>query len=125
MTAELKEKESRILNAKDDLAKLEYLIFAELRLLVAQKTQEIRKIAKAVAAMDILSGLAELAVYQDYNRPDISEERVIEIKNGRHPVVEKILGFGMFVPNSTNLGAENIPDLVVLTCQMLVVKVVI
>ncbi len=115
ITAELKEKESRILNAKDDLAKLEYLIFAELRSLVAQKTQEIRKIAKAVAAMDILSGLAELAVYQDYNRPEISEARVIQIKNGRHPVVEKILGFGMFVPNSTNLGAENMPDLVVLT----------
>ena len=50
ITAELKEKESRILNAKDDLAKLEYLIFAELRSLVATKTQEIRKIAKAIAA---------------------------------------------------------------------------
>jgi DNA mismatch repair protein MutS len=115
ITAELKEKENRILNAKDDLAKLEYLIFAELRSQVAEKTDEIRKIAKAIAAMDVLSGLAELSVYQDYNRPSISEERTIKIKNGRHPVVEKILGFGMFVPNSTHLGAEISPDLIILT----------
>jgi DNA mismatch repair protein MutS len=115
ITAELKEKENRILNAKDDLAKFEYEIFVNLRCLVAEKTEEIRKVAKAIAAMDVLSGLAELAVYQDYNRPDISNDRVINIKNGRHPVVEKLLGFGMFVPNSTNLGAEKMPDLIILT----------
>lgn len=115
ITAELKEKENRILNAKDDLAKFEYEIFVNLRSLVAEKTEEIRKVAKAIAAMDVLSGLAELAVYQDYNRPEIIEERVIKIKNGRHPVVEKLLGFGMFVPNSTYLGDQNSPDLIVLT----------
>lgn len=115
ITAELKEKENRILNAKDDLAKFEYEIFVNLRSLVAEKTEEIRKVAKAIAAMDVLSGLAELAVYQDYNRPEIIGERVIKIKNGRHPVVEKLLGFGMFVPNSTYLGDQNSPDLVVLT----------
>jgi DNA mismatch repair protein MutS len=115
ITAELKEKENRILNAKDDLAKFEYEIFVNLRSLVAEKTVEIRKVAKAIAAMDVLSGLAELALYQDYNRPEIIGERVIKIKNGRHPVVEKLLGFGMFVPNSTYLGDQNSPDLVVLT----------
>ncbi|MBE9222243.1 DNA mismatch repair protein MutS [Cyanobacterium stanieri LEGE 03274] len=115
ITAELKEKENRILNAKDDLAKFEYQIFVDLRSTVAQKTDEIRKVARAIAAMDVLSGLAELSVYQDYNRPEITEDRTIKIKNGRHPVVEKILGFGMFVPNSTSLGAEKIPDLIVLT----------
>ncbi|AFZ46109.1 DNA mismatch repair protein MutS [Cyanobacterium stanieri PCC 7202] len=115
ITAELKEKENRILNAKDDLAKFEYQIFVDLRSTVAQKTAEIRKVARAIAAMDVLSGLAELAVYQDYNRPEIAEDRTIKIKNGRHPVVEKILGFGMFVPNSTSLGAEKTPDLIVLT----------
>ncbi|AUC60243.1 DNA mismatch repair protein MutS [Cyanobacterium sp. HL-69] len=115
ITAELKEKENRILNAKDDLAKFEYQIFVDLRSTVAQKTDEIRKVARAIAAMDVLSGLAELAVYQDYNRPEITEDRTIKIKNGRHPVVEKILGFGMFVPNSTSLGAEKTPDLIVLT----------
>lgn len=115
ITAELKEKENRILNAKDDLAKFEYEIFVNLRSLVAEKTEEIRKIAKAIAAMDVLSGLAELAVYQDYNRPEITEDRIIKIKNGRHPVVEKLLGFGMFVPNSTVLGTEKAPDLIILT----------
>ncbi len=115
ITAELKEKESRILNAKDDLAKLEYLIFSNLRSLVATKTQEIRQVAKAIAAIDVLSGLAELSVYQDYNCPQINEQRIIKIKNGRHPVVEKILGFGMFVPNSTHLGSEISPDLIILT----------
>lgn len=65
--------------------------------------------------MDVLSGLAELAVYQDYNRPEITEDRIIKIKNGRHPVVEKLLGFGMFVPNSTVLGTEKAPDLIILT----------
>lgn len=115
ITAELKEKENRILNAKDDLAKFEYEIFVNLRSLVAEKTQEIRKVAKAIAAMDVLSGLAELAVYQDYNRPSISEDRVIRIKQGRHPVVEKLLGFGMFVANDCYLGSENSPDLIILT----------
>lgn len=115
ITAELKEKENRILNAKDDLAKFEYEIFCDLRHQVGKKTEEIRKIAKAIAAIDILTGLAELAVYQDYNRPEISEDRIIKIKNGRHPVVEKLLGFGMFVPNSTNLGSEKMPDLIILT----------
>ncbi|NCQ03221.1 MAG: DNA mismatch repair protein MutS [Cyanobacteria bacterium] len=115
ITAELKEKENRILNAKDDLAKFEYEIFVNLRSLLAEKTEKIRKVARAIAAMDVLSGLAELSVYQDYNRPEISNDRVINIKNGRHPVVEKLLGFGMFVCNSTNLGDKNTPDLIVLT----------
>lgn len=115
ITAELKEKENRILNAKDDLAKFEYEIFVNLRHAVAEKTEEIRKVAKAIAAMDVLSGLAELAVYQDYHRPEITNDRVIKVENGRHPVVEKLLGFGMFVPNSTNLGEQNSPDLIILT----------
>ncbi len=115
ITAELKEKENRILNAKDDLAKFEYEIFVNLRLLMAEKTDEIRKVARAIAAMDVLLGLTELSIYQDYNRPEITEDRVIKIKNGRHPVVEKLLGFGMFVPNSSYLGDQNSPDLIILT----------
>ena len=115
ITAELKEKENRILTAKDDLNKLEYEIFANLRSQVAEKALEIRKVAKAVAAVDVLAGLAELAVYQDYCRPQIVEGREIKIIDGRHPVVEKLLGFGMFVPNSSHLGSDNFPDLVILT----------
>jgi DNA mismatch repair protein MutS len=126
ITTELKERETRILNAKDDLDKLEYDIFVALRDEVALKGQEIRSIAKAVAAVDVLAGLAELAVYYNYCRPEITEGREIEIVNGRHPVVEKSLGANFFVPNSAYLGGEiiaeeiatrdnNYPDLIVLT----------
>jgi DNA mismatch repair protein MutS len=120
ITTELKERETRILNAKDDLDKLEYDIFVTLRDEVALKGQEIRNIAKAVAAVDVLAGLAELAVYFNYCRPEITEGREIDIRNGRHPVVEKSLGANFFVPNSTQLGSESInknnkPDLVILT----------
>jgi DNA mismatch repair protein MutS len=115
ITAELKEKENRILTAKDDLSKFEYEIFANLRDKVATKAQEIRQIATAIAAIDVLAGLAELAVYQDYCRPEIVETREIKIIDGRHPVVEKTVGFGMFVPNYTYLGGENRPDLIILT----------
>ncbi|WP_107668298.1 DNA mismatch repair protein MutS [Cyanothece sp. BG0011] len=118
ITPELKERETRILTAQDDLNKLEYEIFVELRLKVAEKAQEIRKIAKAVAAIDVLSGLGEIAVFQGYCRPEILDSRLIEITDGRHPVVEQSLGFGLFVPNSTNMGdnqQETSPDLIILT----------
>ncbi|MGK7881747.1 MAG: DNA mismatch repair protein MutS, partial [Crocosphaera sp.] len=118
ITPELKERETRILTAQDDLNKLEYEIFVELRLKVAEKAQEIRKIAKAVAAIDVLSGLAEIAVFQGYCCPEIVDSRIIEIVDGRHPVVEQSLGAGLFVPNSTNMGdnqGEINPDLIILT----------
>ena len=121
ITSELKEKETRILTAREDLNNLEYQIFTELRSKVAEKAQEIRTIAKAVAAIDVLSGLAEIAVYQNYCRPEMVKGREIKIIDGRHPVVEKSLGEGFFVPNSTYLGQENDlreennPDLIILT----------
>ncbi|MEL4896758.1 DNA mismatch repair protein MutS [Crocosphaera sp. Alani8] len=118
ITPELKERETRILTAQDDLNKLEYEIFVELRLKVAEKAQDIRKIAKAVAAIDVLSGLAEIAVFQGYCRPEIVDGRIIEIIDGRHPVVEQSLSAGLFVPNSTNMGGnqgETSPDLIILT----------
>lgn len=122
ITPELKERETRILTARDDLNNLEYEIFAALRGEVAQKAQEIRTIAKAVAAIDVLAGLAEVAVYQGYCRPQMVEGRQIEVIEGRHPVVEKSLAAGLFVPNSTRMGNllgeevnNNIPDLIILT----------
>ena len=119
ITSELKERETRILTAKDDLSNLEYDIFAELRTKVAEHAQAIRTISKAVAAVDVLAGLAEVAVYQNYCRPEMMASREINIVEGRHPVVEQTLGEGFFVPNSAHLGscqteAAN-PDLVILT----------
>jgi len=119
ITSELKERETRILTAQQELNEIEYEIFTELRTEVAEKTEEIRNIAKAVAAIDVLAGLAEIAAYQDYCCPKIVEGRGIEIIEGRHPVVEQALGAGLFVPNSTKMGDEiegnNNPDLIILT----------
>jgi DNA mismatch repair protein MutS len=121
ITSELKEKETRILTAKEDLNNFEYEIFTQLREKVAEKALEIRQIAKAVAAIDVLAGLAEVAVYQNYCRPEMVESREIYILEGKHPVVEQSLGDGFFVPNSTHLGftnaieTENNPDLIILT----------
>jgi DNA mismatch repair protein MutS len=124
ITSELKERETRILTAKDDLSSLEYDIFTELRATVAEKAQEIRSISKAVAAIDVLAGLAEIAVYQNYCCPEMVQGREIQIVEGRHPVVEQSLGEGFFVPNSAQLGnplqtdsekAGEYPDLIILT----------
>jgi DNA mismatch repair protein MutS len=121
ITPELKEREARILTARDDLNKLEYEIFAVLREEVGKHAESIRNISRAVAAADVLAGLAELAVYQGYCRPEMIPGREIRIVDGRHPVVEKSLPAGFFVPNSTQLGLveENLyevsPDLIILT----------
>ncbi|TBR61238.1 DNA mismatch repair protein MutS [Mastigocladus laminosus UU774] len=129
ITPELKEREARILTARDDLNQMEYEIFVALREEVAAQAEVIRNLSRAVAAVDVLCGLAELAVYQGYCRPQMVEGREIYVVDGRHPVVEQSLPAGFFVPNSTSLGgmnhrgAENAekeeervcPDLIILT----------
>ncbi|MBG0742797.1 MAG: DNA mismatch repair protein MutS [Cylindrospermopsis raciborskii KL1] len=127
ITPELKEREARILTARDDLNQLEYEVFANLRDEVGSHAETIRDISRAVAAADVLCGLAELAVHQGYCRPQMLQGRELEIIDGRHPVVEKSLPAGFFVPNSTKLGSGttlpqdpqeqtvSYPDLVILT----------
>lgn len=106
ITPDLKEREARILTARDDLNQLEYEIFTALRQEVAQEAEVIRNLSRAVAAADVLCGLAELAVHQGYCRPEMLPGREINIVDGRHPVVEQSLPAGFFVPNSTQLGEE-------------------
>ncbi|MEH1823253.1 MAG: DNA mismatch repair protein MutS [Nostoc sp.] len=108
ITPDLKEREARILTARDDLNQLEYEIFTALREEVAQEAEVIRNLSRAVAAADVLCGLAELAVHQGYCRPEILPGREINIVDGRHPVVEQSLPAGFFVPNSTQLGQESL-----------------
>ncbi|MGM3309264.1 DNA mismatch repair protein MutS [Anabaena sp. WFMT] len=126
ITPDLKEREARILTARDDLNQLEYEIFAALREEVGSHAEIIRNISRAVAAVDVLCGLAELAVHQGYCRPEMLAGQEIEVVDGRHPVVEQSLPAGFFVPNSTGLGGETNrrgaedaeeekPDLVILT----------
>ncbi|MBS0017182.1 MAG: DNA mismatch repair protein MutS [Arthrospira sp. SH-MAG29] len=127
ITPELKEREARILTAKEDLNQLEYEIFARLREEVGEHTDLIREISRAIAAIDVLCGLSEIAVYQGYCRPEILSGRELKIIEGRHPVVEKSLPTGFFVPNNAHLGSEegglqkqelsppSPPDLIILT----------
>ncbi|MUL37974.1 DNA mismatch repair protein MutS [Gloeocapsopsis sp. AAB1 = 1H9] len=118
ITPELKERESRILSARDDLNRLEYEVFAQLRSEVAEHAELIRNISRAVAAADVLCGLAEVAVYQGYCRPEMLQGREITVGDGRHPVVEQSLPAGFFVPNSARLGnaaSNQFPDLIILT----------
>ncbi|WP_375539696.1 DNA mismatch repair protein MutS [Oscillatoria sp. FACHB-1407] len=110
ITPELKERESAILNAKNDLHNLEYEIFVSLREGVAEHADLIRSVARAIASVDVLCALAEVAVYQNYCRPEIVPTREIQIEDGRHPVVEQSLPSGFFVPNSTQLGNSAIPS---------------
>jgi DNA mismatch repair protein MutS len=107
ITPDLKEREARILTARDDLNQLEYQIFDALRHEVGSQDEIIRNIARAVAASDVLCGLAELAVHQGYCRPEMVTGREIDVIDGRHPVVEQSLPAGFFVPNSTGLGGMN------------------
>ncbi len=120
ITPDLKECENRLLTAQQELGRLEYDLFVGLRSEVGAEAETIRQVARSVAAADVLAGLAEIAIYQDYCRPTITPDRAVEIIDGRHPVVEQSLPAGFFVPNSTTLGGVktaqgNAPDLVVLT----------
>ncbi|MBD2445289.1 DNA mismatch repair protein MutS [Dolichospermum sp. FACHB-1091] len=129
ITPDLKEREARILTARDDLNQLEYQIFDALRDEVGNQAEIIRNVSRAVAAADVLSGLAQLAAHQGYCRPEMLTGREIEVVDGRHPVVEQSLPAGFFVPNSTLLGGKETnhrgtenteglslyPDLVILT----------
>ncbi|WP_430540945.1 DNA mismatch repair protein MutS [Roseofilum capinflatum] len=118
ITQELKEREARILTAREDLNQLEYELFVQLRTEVGEQTELIRSVSRAVAAIDALCGLAEVAVIEGYCRPTLTEGREIIIRDGRHPVVEQTLGRAFFVPNSTTLAQKDkneSTDLVILT----------
>ncbi len=125
ITPELKERETRILNADSELKQLEYDLFLELRSLAAQHIEPMRTLATALAAADVLCSLAEVAVTYNYCRPQVTSDRALAIINGRHPVVEQSLPAGFFVPNSIHLGFDSTqsndqkeldyPDLIVLT----------
>ncbi len=103
ITPELKEYEEKILGAEEKIAELEYTLFLELRGEVAAHLEEIQGNARAIAQLDFLTALADMAVQNDYIAPTINEGAVIDIKDGRHPVVEQLLQGEPFVPNDTRL----------------------
>ena len=103
ITEELKELENTILGAKDRVNAMEYEAFTKLREQLAANAARIQQSSHAIAAADVLCSLAELAVQNHYCRPEVDLSEVIEIRDGRHPVVEKVLQSGLFVPNDTRL----------------------
>ncbi len=103
ITEELKELEDIILGAEDKLVALEYEMFRDIRDKIAGEVLRIQKTAKAVAGIDVFSSLALVAERNNYCRPSINENGVIDIKNGRHPVVEQMINNDMFIANDTYL----------------------
>jgi DNA mismatch repair protein MutS len=102
-TPELKEYESLILNAQEKIADLEAAIFRQLCQQISAVSEQILTTARAIAQIDALSSLAEVAVHHGYVRPTLSDEDVIDIKGGRHPIVEQSIGGDNFVPNDAYL----------------------
>ncbi len=108
ITPELKEFEEKILNAEERINTLEYQLFNEVRIFVAQRTEEIQKNAKLIGMLDVLISFAEIAEKYNYVKPEINSGNEINIIKGRHPVVERILPPGeKFTPNDCRLNNEN------------------
>ena len=107
MTPKLKELEDTILNAEDKLNTLEYDVFCKVRDDIAKELERIQKTAKAVARLDVFASLSVVAEQNHYVRPVLNEKGVIDIKDGRHPVVEKMIDHDMFVANDTYLNNSN------------------
>ena len=100
---ELKELEDTILGAEDKLCALEYELYCEVRNTIAAELTRIQRTAKAVAKLDVIASLALVAERNNYVRPKINEKGVIDIRDGRHPVVEKMILNDMFIANDTYL----------------------
>lgn len=100
---ELKELEDTILGAEDKLCALEYELYCEVRNTIAAELTRIQRTAKAVAKLDVIASLALVAERNNYVRPKINEKGVIDIRDGRHPVVEKMIQNDMFIANDTYL----------------------
>ena len=106
ITQELKELENSILTASDRVVALEYELFTALREEISAAAQRIQASAAAVAEIDALVSLAVVAVRNNYCRPEVDESGVLEIREGRHPVVEQVLKDSLFVPNDTFMGEK-------------------
>ena len=107
ITQELKDLEHDILSANDRITALEYQLFTDLRLHIAAQAARVQQAAALVAELDALCSLAAVAVKNNYCCPVVDESGVIEIHDGRHPVVEQMRRDSMFVPNDTYMGARD------------------
>lgn len=107
ITPELKELEDKILGASERIKEREYELFCDVREKVAKEVERIQKTSAVIAYFDVLCSFAEVAEKNNYTMPTVDVSDKIEIKDGRHPVVEQVLRDGIFVPNDTSLNTEN------------------
>ena len=114
ITPEMKEYESRVLSAKDKINELEKIIYRQVCVDVSQSYENILDTAAAIANIDVVRSLAEVAVLNKYVKPTLNNETSIVIKDGRHPTVEKLVPYGEFVPNNADLSNDD-AQLIVLT----------
>ena len=103
---ELKEYESRVLNAREQMASEEEAVYRRVCSQVAESAAQIGRSGAAVAQVDVFCGLAQAAVDNGYVRPTVDEGPAIRIRDGRHPVVERVLNYGEYVPNDVELSRE-------------------
>lgn len=106
ITEELKEKEALILNADERRMRLEYDLFVDIRKKVQDKTQLIQRLANNLAVIDVIASLAEVSASNNFIRPKFNFERRINIIEGRHPVIEKVLKEKFYVANDVNLDSN-------------------
>lgn len=107
ITEELKKTENEILGANEKVLSLEYDIFCEVRDFVATQLVKVQETASAIAQLDVLCSFAYTSLKNEYTKPDIAIDGIIDIKDGRHPVVELMLTDEMYVPNDTYLDTGN------------------
>jgi len=108
ITPELKEFESIVLNADEEIRSLENQIFLDLCAKLSKSRNKFRNLAKFIAELDVFLSLAEIASESNYNRPEILADNSLEIKDGRHPVVEQSLQAGSFISNDTRIDKDNL-----------------
>ena len=107
ITEELKNLESQILGAEEKVVTLEYNAFTEIREEISRNIKRLQKTSEVVSTLDVLTSFAQVAEDMNYCMPEVNSSGIIEIKNGRHPVIEKILGTGSFVENDTYLDRDD------------------
>lgn len=106
ITPELKEYEDKVLRAEGQAIALEQELFQTLRSKVSLQSPRLRENAEILAEIDVLSGLAELAVLSRYVRPELTTEPLCDVREGRHPVLDRLLPSGQFVPNDVRIGGS-------------------
>jgi DNA mismatch repair protein MutS len=106
ITPELKEYEDKVLRAEERSVDIEYELFLALREQAAAHTARLQQTARAMASLDVLASLAAVAARRNYCRPTLVDEPVLDIRDGRHPVIESLLASGQFVPNDVVMGPD-------------------